>query len=462
MPKTTFTVGSFPIGEFLRSSEPIYEVPKFQRRYSWSRSGGEWETLWEDLMTARASQDPEYFLGTVVVSGHGRPYTIIDGQQRLATVTAMFSAIRDHLYKIGDEATAASIQDKLIVRSDYRGKQTTILKLGLADQEEFRRYIQLQPNDADRFPLYSRPQKVGPGRPRTNLVRAVLDYYYDEIGKSIQHLPNEAAKREKLIDLQEFLEKRITVIRIEVESDVIAYTIFETLNDRGLDLSVADLLKNHLLSMAKSDQEATDLFAAWESLLKTLEDESISSFLRHQWMSRNGVITERQLYREIKKDIEENKRPPVSVLTQLLEDADTYARLLSPILGDPCAWELMSLSEMRLRQGLPFLMAAKATGKSEKDFEKAVRLVEAVTARYTLVADRNPNQLERAYAEWATRLRASGFSAFQAIREEAAKMCPSDDEFSQSFVSLQDLKPPQARYLLRKLAQYRGTKEPVP
>lgn len=457
MPKTTFEATPYSIGELFRSKEPIYKVPKFQRRYAWSN--GEWETLWEDLKTAKDAEDPEYFLGTIVTAAGGNSLTIIDGQQRLATITAIFGAIRDHLHNSKDTGTAGKIQETLIIRSDYRGRQTPILTLGVADSEDFRRYIQLQRDDPDRYPLHSKAKPQGPGRPRADLIRGVFDYYYGKIEEAIQHFPDEAAKRERLIQWQEFLEKSVTLVRIDVDSDVTAYTIFETLNDRGLDLSVADLLKNHLLSLAHDDLEASNLFAKWEALLATLEDESVSRFLRHQWMSRNGVVTERQLYKAWKEDIQKRKRTPMEVLTELSEDAEMYNMLLRPASGDPCAWELTSFTEMGLRQGLPFLMAAWARKNSEKEFEKAVRLVEAVTVRYTIVANNNPNQLERKYAEWASLLRAKGFAAFDDIRKAATNLCPSDENFQADFAILGDMKSAVARYLLRKLAQYQGTKE---
>ncbi|MBI4296988.1 MAG: DUF262 domain-containing protein [Chloroflexi bacterium] len=461
MPKTIFNVDSYSIGALLSSDEPLYEVPKFQRRYSWSNSGdnAQWETLWEDLITAKTSTQPEYFLGTIVVIGNGKPFTIIDGQQRLATLIAMFAAIRDHLHELGEKEIGKEIQKKLILRTDYRGNQMPILTLGVADREEFRQYIQLPLDDPARIPLYSKLPKTGPGRPRTNFIRGLLEYYYGKIKDYVQNLPDTRAKYDQLIDLQEFLEKKITMIRIEVDSDIMAATIFETLNDRGLDLSVSDLVKNHLLSICRNEKEATDVFSVWEAIVKMFSDEAISPFLRHQWMSRSGVITERQLYGALKKDITDRRASPIAVTRQLAEDAETYARLLMPVLGDTCAWELMSLSEMRLRQGLPFLMAAKAVAKSEREFERAVRLVESLTVRYTIVGNRNPNQLERVYAKWAVMLRDKGFGDFDTIRDEARKMCPDDKDFSENFASLQDLKAPQARYILRKLAQYRGTKE---
>lgn len=457
MPKTTFTATPYPVGELFSFKDPIYVVPKRQRHYAWSSQY--WETLWDDLKTAKDSAEPEYFLGTIVVVADGPPFTIIDGQQRLATIAAMFGAIRDHLHKLGDANTAREIQKALIIRSDYRGHQTPILTLGIADREEFRRYIQLQPDDPDRYALYSKAKAQGPGRPRANLIRGVFDYYFGKIEEAIQHLPSDAAKRERLIDWQEFLEKNVLLVRIDVDSDVTAYTIFETLNDRGLALSVDDLLKNHLLSRARDDDEANDVFAKWEGLIVTLEGENVARFLRHQWMSRNGVVTERQLYKAWKESIQTSKRTPMEVLSELSEDGETYTRLLRPVLGDACGWELLSLSEMGLRQGLSFLLAAKTVAKSDKEFEKAVRLVEAITVRYTIVANNNPNQLERKYAEWAGLIRKNGLTQFEDIRKDAEKLCPSNKDFQNGFADLRELASAQARYLLRKLAQYQGTKE---
>jgi hypothetical protein len=107
---------------------------------------------------------------------------------------------------------------------------------------------------------------------------------------------------DRLCSWVEFLGERARVGVIEVPTEADAYVIFETLNNRGADLTTADLLKNYLYSRA--DMNIDSVREHWARALGTLEltaaDARFTAFLRHYWSSLHGLTREKDLYKEIK------------------------------------------------------------------------------------------------------------------------------------------------------------------
>jgi uncharacterized protein with ParB-like and HNH nuclease domain len=101
---------------------------------------------------------------------------------------------------------------------------------------------------------------------------------------------------------------------IEVTSEAEAYQIFETLNDRGLRLSVPDLLLNYLMQSATTDTQRARIRDNWDKMIETTGVRRISVFLRHMWVSKYGDVKSQGLYREI-RDYINNKRITSSQFT---------------------------------------------------------------------------------------------------------------------------------------------------
>jgi hypothetical protein len=110
-------------------------------------------------------------------------------------------------------------------------------------------------------------------------------------------------RADKIADWLEYLAKSARVIWISVPDDANAYTIFETLNDRGADLSISDLLKVNLFNIA--DDRLVEAESRWEAMLGTLEsnggEELAKNYMRHLWVAMQGPTRERELLGSIKK-----------------------------------------------------------------------------------------------------------------------------------------------------------------
>jgi uncharacterized protein with ParB-like and HNH nuclease domain len=134
---------------------------------------------------------------------------------------------------------------------------------------------------------------------------------------------------DRLLDWVEYLEQKARVIWVQVPDDANAFRIFETLNDRGLDLSIADLLKNYLFGMAGDRiDEAQQHWASMVGTLETVGSENIiTTYVRHLWSSKYGLTRERELYTSIKK-IVTSRKAAVDFSEELANDAVLYAALL--------------------------------------------------------------------------------------------------------------------------------------
>ena len=206
-------------------------VPEFQRRFNWGRE--ELEQLWTDITESIERDDSEYFLGPIVLDKPQPVRKVIDGQQRLVTMTVILAVLRNRLEDLG-VTTAANKLHEIIVRTNLQGQALEpVLSLGYEDQESFRRYVQTRPSENGHLAPDTPIPTGKPGRPPRNRVREAMRLFTDKL--------NNESNVQYLVNLAEFIKDRITFISIIVEEEDDAYTVFESFNARGMELSTADL-----------------------------------------------------------------------------------------------------------------------------------------------------------------------------------------------------------------------------
>lgn len=227
-------------------NQHLLMVPPNQRSYAWEDSHV--QTLFEDLSVAISNNSQTYFLGTVVLTQGGADrLEVADGQQRLATTSILIAAIRDYLELLGpNERKAAEkyTSEYLLIYDEMSGEHTPKLQMNYEDNDFFLNHILISAKDIKRPPFDS----AVPSHQR--LYRAA------ELAKS--HVENVVAQFSKPVDKAKalytwikFLRESAMVIAIRVPDHINAYTMFETLNDRGLRASQTDILKNFLFGKAQ-------------------------------------------------------------------------------------------------------------------------------------------------------------------------------------------------------------------
>ena len=220
------------IGHLL--SDLLLEVPEFQRKYSWTEQNVT-EYL-ADLRKARAGGGA-YFVGTVVFvlpESPGGRAVIVDGQQRLATSSILLIAIRDLLDEYGKARQARDIQERFLY-----GYEIT------SDEEVERLRLSTKDQDAYDDLIHRRNENVPSDHP--------IGVAYAICMKHLRELAPKKSQFKTLIELTGQLEHQVQVLTAAAVDLSEAYVIFETLNDRGADLTIADLLKNYLFSASKGN-----------------------------------------------------------------------------------------------------------------------------------------------------------------------------------------------------------------
>lgn len=429
-------------------------VPVFQRSYSW-RSEEQVADFWSDIERA-FSASGEYFLGTVVLAvedATGRR-TVIDGQQRLATTSLLLAAIRDELRDRGNNKAE-------IVERDYLAKET------LQSEGKDPRLI-LNTDDDPYFRQIVVGEAVGTPSSRVPSQKLLHDAYI-ALRTKIKSAADAAGVGavDRLLDWVRFLQGRIRIGVIEVPTESEAYVIFETLNDRGADLTTADLLKNYLYGRARSHLDAVR--DRWMRALGALEltaaDAKFTAFLRHYWSSLDGLTREKDLYKAIKARLDSSAKI-LEFSNNLVDAANYYAAITNPQheywtdLAPAARRNIDLLAQFNLAPNRPLLLAAMDKFPPA-ELEKLLLALVSWSVRGMIVDTMNSGSTEQRYCAAAVKIRAGSITTTDQIRIELAGAIPSDTEFRDGFAIAQVKKSAIARYYLATLERARSrTQEP--
>jgi hypothetical protein len=440
MRKVSIDVDLDGIGHLLRDLS--LAVPPFQRSYSWGNA--QVETFWLDLRSAQVRPDPEYFLGTIVLApGIDGRMTVIDGQQRLATATILLAAIRDAFADAQDAERARVVQnDYLSTRSLRTSESEPRLLLNEDDHPFFVECVVNGNLDAEQR--------------RPSHVRIANAYAY--LRSVVERDVAEATGKwdELLFRWTSFLETGAQIIVVKTQSEADSFLIFETLNDRGVALSVADLLKNYLFSLSRSDLPAVQ--QRWAEAVTALDlapEETFTTFLRHYWSSLHGATRERDLYREIRRFIRSGAAA-LEFVEQLEAAAAEYAALLdaeSEIwheVGAGSAEAIAALDQLALEQNRPLLLAAMDHFDND-ELRRLLRSLLSWSVRGVIAGGIGGGTAERYYADAAVRIRSGKAPSTEAVRAVLTPIMVSDEEFHSSFARASVPRAQVARYLLAAL-----------
>jgi uncharacterized protein with ParB-like and HNH nuclease domain len=323
-----------------------YQVPHYQRDYAWSVDNI--SELWTDVFAAWESET-EYFVGAIVLNEENREaafaWEIVDGQQRLASLTVLLSVVRDIAKAYVADPSHASFD--LVDRSNITNtekaqrayKKSEPLIVHTAEPDNF--YLQL--NDKDHPFFFEKIQKPNPAllekaerrlsKPDSRLLKAKKLFSSFVLDKILSQ-PDGCVKLDEFLS---FCISKLVFLRIDVKTDDDAYLLFETLNDRGLDLSIADLVKNRLLLTCGSDAgKKTRVYNKWEKITTCLKNSRYQpqDFLRFYWIAFHGNATKREIYAKIKRYL--SSISDVEVLVdEWVKDAEFFARISAKDLTYP-------------------------------------------------------------------------------------------------------------------------------
>jgi hypothetical protein len=412
-----------------------YCIPRFQRDYSWSEV--EWEDLWADILeTTRDGGEPAHYMGYLVLqSQNEKTFDVIDGQQRLTTLSIVVLATLRNLKKlISNRADAERNQQRLDqLRQTYIGYLDPVTLVP-------RSKITLNRNNDNYYQTYLVPLEHLPQRgfrASEHLLRKASDWFEKKIEDYIKSTPqNDAGIR--LASLIDVMSDRLFFTVITVTDELNAYKVFETLNARGVRLSATDLLKNYLFSVVHSsdehEHEMRKLEDRWESLVSRLAEENFPDFLRMHWISRNNLVRQSELFKIIRSKVR-TREEAFSLLRGLDEDMDTYLGLIKPDLASWSKDTKYYANLLRLfsvRQPFPVLMAAKRI-LGDSDFETLIRVFAHLSFRYNVISSLQTNEQERVYSTLASKISGGQITNLAQIIDGLKTLYVSDDAFKSAF-----------------------------
>ena len=430
-----------PLSEILFSHRR-FRVPRYQRPYAWDTDQA--SQFWEDLI---ASPEP-YFLGTFIFNNETLKEDgyadIIDGQQRLITATILIAVLRDHAKNI-DVERAKLYQRQDIAIEDREGRESfrilasdTLSAFFIANIQRF-----------DSASLSAKPASAEEQR-----VVEVYAFLHERVAAEIKRYESHQSQ----LDLLDRLRNKIAAliaISVEISREEDAYEIFETTNARGLELSVADLLKNLVFKKIKPGEDRDFAKDVWQEITSDIESTAteLKRFIRYFWISRYSFISEKKLYREIKNRITDWH----GLLNDLWDDSSWFHKLLE---GEEADFQdlkksdrvydaVFALRPMRVSQCYVLLLSIlRNYNLLGTDPLRVFELIERFTFQYSVVCKLPANRIEKIYSKYALKVQqavregpADKVAArvqpiFAELEKELKAEAPSEAVFKDSFAKL--------------------------
>lgn len=413
-----------------------YRVPPFQRDYSWSED--EWDDLWQDIVAMFEEEgESSHYMGYLVLqSSDSKRFDIIDGQQRITTISVMVLSALAHLQDLVDAKLDASdnAKRKDQLRNSYIGYVDPVtlvprakLELNRHNNRFYQTYL---------VPLEKLPQR-GLNASEHQL-RKAFNWFKDRIrlrtGETV------TSGREVAAFLDELVDKLFFTV-ITVTDELNAFKVFETLNARGVRLSATDLLKNYLFSVISTPEthgsELKALEERWERIVGLMGSESLPEFLRVFWNSRNKLVRKSDLFKTIRKRIT-TREAAFELLRNLDQSASIYAALRDP--QDP-SWNiderkaLEQLLMFNVRQPLAMLLAcySKFFDSNRIAFTRVLKAVTVVSFRYNVICNLQTHDQERLYNEIAWKVSAGTLATASEVINALRDVYPEDEPFKAAF-----------------------------
>lgn len=440
--------------KFFDGSDKRFIIPLYQRNYDWKEENC--EQLFQDLMKLHRSDRRGHFFGSIVSSiqtGTEDRY-IIDGQQRITTISLLLIA----MVNANKEGLIEATDSKLVEK---------IFKCYLVDEyQKDERKVKLKPIKKDMQAFDALLYKDKEHYVRESNVTRNYDFFFDRVVHS-------GLTVDELFDAI----KRLEVINIRLDEDDDPQLIFESLNSTGLDLSEADKIRNYLLmSLAPAEQD--DLYNRFWNPIEEYTKYSPSAFVRDYLTMKQGKIGRIDKIYFIFKEYAERCS---AGRAELLADMHRYARIYSQIDNACVGTDRLNRKLAQLRTldsaiAYPFFMAffdyAAEHGMPDDDIYNVIDIIEAYWAR-RIICNLPSNVLNKVFATLHRDVlghigKAEGSCVpsytdvltYVLLRKGRSAAFPTDDEVKADFATRQVYKmPANTRMFIMERMENRDSNE---
>lgn len=400
--------------------QPIFEgvkqyvVPLFQRSYSWSSK--EWTTLWNDLKELYDSENPhQHFMGSIVtiptksVPEGVAKFLLIDGQQRITTTYLLLMAIGDLYKERGEQEKYEEIKNIYLVNPYKRGNGNDYYKLlpTQVDRAVFKRMIDASPEHIDH-----------------DMWNAYI-FFKRKLSVKID-----------LDKIKTIITTKLSVVSIVLDESDNPYLVFESLNHKGMPLSVADLIRNYVFMKIHVDHQEDVYTNIWKPMQDRLED-AIPEFVRHYLNMRGDFVNASDVYNVLKERIE------TIGIDDFLEELSRYSKFYSIFLrpenenNKPLQKELFVLKRLDISTSYPLLLNLYDLYESGEigvsEFEEMLFVIENYIIR-RFVCGVPTNQLNKVFPLVFGQMKKSEKSSYVDKLKDVlqSKNYPKDYDFRES------------------------------
>jgi len=305
----------------------VYNIPRNQRRYVWKKSN--WQELFDDVLSVVEGKLTSHFIGSIVLKEddmeNGLPnYLIIDGQQRIITLSIFLSCIMYWLKREGMKSDFNGTKPYVIAKDD---KDNDVVMVTTDDGASLESIVKtISEMDDTNF------EKITP----TSMIKSNIYSKSDEnIGEAFKFYLQTISDYYKQVGAENLLKLRdavrdITFVNITATTEEDSYTIFEILNARGQDLADHELLKNYIMRYIQPEKKRDKAKLEWHSIESTIGNKNMVEFIRHYTIHKYGDSGRNN--KSEYKTIQDNNRGKST--QELLKDIQKkslyYSVLLSP------------------------------------------------------------------------------------------------------------------------------------
>lgn len=431
-------------------------IPIYQRKYSWRDE--QCEQLWHDIIQA-ADNSTGHFVGSVVYIER-EIYTVsaipqllvIDGQQRLTTISLLLMALSKRLSA-----------ENLVVNDNITGKKIKNYYLVNSDEEDTDLYYRLVLTDTDNS-FYKALLEGTPYDDEDNRVIENYRFFEDKITM---------LDVSQLAKLYEGLSKLLVVdIALERGKDN-PQLIFESLNSTGLDLSQTDLIRNYLLMDLEPKEQNKMYMNYWRKIENRFNSANDAKLFDRFMRDYLTIKTEKipnidHIYKDFKKYVFENKIAVAGLLEELEFYSKCYLAITSQkdVTNKQIEKQLFDITKLKVDVSYPFILEAYAdlirAKLTEDDFIQLLKLVESYVLRRS-ICNIATNGLNKAFVTLLKEVDKDTYlESFKValLTKKGSSRYPNDAEFIREFKNRNMYKMRNLRFLLEKIENY-NRKEPI-
>lgn len=432
-----FEAKDYAISDILNKS--VFDIPRNQRRYVWKKP--HWQDLYEDIVFSITETKP-HFVGSIVLEGEGKKdglsyYTIIDGQQRLTTITIVLLAIMKHFHEndmtddfLGTisylQSKNNSNQDITILNSEYHVSLASLIRNMIALKDKS-------------LSMASFVEANTLSKTKDKCIGDALRFFYSAIRDDVQQVDNVQKRlreiRNAVLDM--------TAVKIVSSSEEDSYTIFEILSARGQELAAHELLKNYIMRYIQPTERRDDAKMMWEDMERAV-GSSMDKFIKHYATHRFGDTRDKynSPYQAIQKATHGQN------IGELFDDiklkSEYYSKIIHPDKGedgncDEIEYAIFDFFRTkRFEQFRPVLLSLihqRSLGKlSSQKYELTLKYIYNFFVCYTIIGEEKSNKLEDVVFKYARMLEDSySDELLQEFANNLKRKIPSYEWFLNAF-----------------------------